>query len=249
MKPQLLLAEAVTPDGAKITLHERDGRFAIRIGGRELMNSAIPSSELLLAELGLQAVRPPARVLVGGLGLGFTLKRLLEIAGPELEIVVVELLPVIVDWNRTHLAGLNGGALDDPRVKVVVDDVRRHLFTAKPGTYDAILLDVDNGPSAMVSEGNERLYSGNGLHRLLNLLPPGGRLCVWSASIDNRFTARMERVGYTVGTVRAKTHKGSHCSAYAIFVGDKPLVPRPPAPKPRPMPGFLRNRQPNGRPR
>lgn len=249
MKPQILLAEDTTPDGEKVTLHERDGRFAIRIAGRELMNSAIPASELLLAELGLRGGKPAKRILVGGLGLGFTLRRLVEIAPADAEIVVVELLPAIVEWNRTHLAGLNGGCLADPRVRVVVADVRTFLFTSTPGTYDAMLLDVDNGPSAMVNEDNEKLYSGRGLQRILNLLPAGGRLCVWSASIDERFTARMERIGFEVNVVRAKTHKGSHCSAYAIFVGDKPLVARAPAVKPRPVPGFLRNRHPNGRPK
>ena len=249
MKPQILLAEGDTPDGAKITLHERDGRFAIRIGGRELMNSAIPTSEMLLAEIGTQAKNSPKKFLVGGLGLGFTLKRLLEVAPADATITVVELLPVLVEWNRTHLATLNGGSLADPRVKVVVGDVRTHIFTGTPGTYDVILLDVDNGPSAMVSEDNEKIYSGRGLQRILQRLPKGGRLAVWSASIDVRFTARMERAGFDVETVRAKTHKGAHCSAYAIFVGDRPQTDRVLGDKPKPLPGFLRNKQSNGRPK
>ncbi len=222
MKPSVLLAESVTPDGAKITLHERDGRYAIRIAGRELMNSAVPSSEILLAELGLGGLRKPKKILIGGLGLGFTLRRVLELADADASITVLELLPAVVEWNRTHLAKLNGDCLSDPRVTVKTDNVRTHIACSSPEAYDAVLLDVDNGPAAMVSEDNMKLYSERGLHRLKGLLPRGGRVVVWSAGIDVRFTARMQRAGFIVETVRAKTHKGAHCSAYAIFVGDKP---------------------------
>ncbi len=224
MKPSVLLAESVTPDGAKITLHERDGRYAIRVGGRELMNSAVPASELLLAEQGLGGKRKPKKILIGGLGLGFTLRRVLELADADASVTVVELLPAVVEWNRTHLAKLNGDCLADPRVTVKVENVRTHLAAAAPEAYDAVLLDVDNGPAAMVSEDNMKLYSERGLNRLRAMLPRGGRAVVWSASIDVRFTSRMQRAGFVVETVRAKTHKGAHCSAYAIFVGDKPLT-------------------------
>lgn len=222
MKPSVLLAESVTPDGAKLTLHERDGRYAIRIAGRELMNSAVPASEILLADLGLGGRRKPVRILIGGLGMGFTLRRVLELADAQAQITVAELLPAVVEWNRTHLAALNGGCLADPRVTVVAGSVRDHLAEAPRGAYDAVLLDVDNGPVAMVSEDNLRIYSERGLNRLRAALAPGGRAVVWSAGIDVRFTSRMQRAGFVVETVRAKTHKGSHCSAHAIFVGDNP---------------------------
>lgn len=221
MKPNLLIAESVTPDGQKISLHERDGRFAIRVAGRELMNSAVPSSELLLGEIGLGGLRAPKKILIGGLGLGFTLKRVLELAAPDAEITVVELLPCIVEWNRAHLAALNGGCLADPRVTVKTQSVRNLIACSSPEAYDAILLDVDNGPAAMVSEDNTKLYSERGLGRILKTLSRGGRMVVWSAGIDIRFTARMERAGFITETVRAKTHKGAHSSLYAIFVGDK----------------------------
>lgn len=227
MKPQLLLAESVTPDGAIITLHERDKRYAIRVAGRELMNSAIPSSEMLLAELAFKAEIPVKKILLGGLGLGFSLKRLLEVAPPDAVITVVELLPCIVEWNRTHLAELNGGALADPRVTIVVADVRAYLAAAGEAVYDAVLLDVDNGPVAMVASDNARIYSESGLLRIKKALTPGGRLAVWSAGIDERFSARLERVGFIATTVRAKTHKGAHSSTNAIILGDSPATPLP----------------------
>jgi hypothetical protein len=222
MKPSILLAEALTPDGEKLTLHEKDGKFAIRLSGRELMNSAIPASELLLGELGLGGRLKPKKILIGGLGLGFTLRRVLELAEPDAEITVLELIPAVVEWNRTHLAKLNGGCLADPRVTVKIENVRNAIGCASPDSYDAVMLDVDNGPAAMVSEDNKRLYSEQGLNRLHKMLPRGGRLAVWSASIDVRFAARMERAGFEVQTIRAKTHKGAHCSLYAVFVADKP---------------------------
>lgn len=221
MKPNLLIAESVTPDGQKLSLHERDGRFAIRVGGRELMNSAVPTSELLLGELGLGGVRSPKKILIGGLGLGFTLRRVLELAAPDAEITVVELIPAIVEWNRTFLKVLNGDCLADPRVVLKTQSVRTFIGCSSPEHYDSVILDVDNGPAAMVSEDNTKLYSERGLGRLLRMLTRGGRMCVWSAGIDIRFTARMERAGFITETVRAKTHKGAHSSLYAIFVGDK----------------------------
>lgn len=227
MKPQILLAESVTLDGSPVALHERDGRFAIRIAGRELMNSAIPASEELLAELAFRAEIPVKRILLGGLGLGFTLRRLLDLAPPEASVTVAELLPCIVEWNRTHLAKLNGDALADPRVTLVLGDVREHIATAGEAAYDAILLDVDNGPVAMVAADNARLYSESGLLRIKKTLAPGGRLAVWSAGIDERFSARLERTGYIARTERAKTRKGARSSTAAIILGDSPATSLP----------------------
>jgi hypothetical protein len=113
-------------------------------------------------------------------------------------------------------------------VCVKTENVRNFIACASPESYDAVLLDVDNGPSAIVSEDNMRLYSESGLNRLHRILPRGGRAVIWSASIDSRFSARVERAGFEVDTVRAKTHKGARCSLYAVFVADKPEAPSGP---------------------
>lgn len=222
MKPTVLLAEALTPDGVKVTLHERDSRFVIRLAGRELMNSAISTSEIRLAELAFEGAVKPKRILIGGLGLGFTLRRVLELADADAVVQVAELLPAVVEWNRTYLRDLNGSCLDDPRVKLHVGSVRPVLATANPGAFDAIILDVDNGPAAMVSEDNTRLYSERGLERLRKVLSPTGRVTVWSASIDHRFAERFDRSGFRVRTEKAALHANAKCAPYAIFVGEHP---------------------------
>ena len=163
MKPHRLLAATKTPDGASLTLHEHDGAFCIRQNGRELMHSAATSSELALGEAGTARLAQgrAARVLVGGLGLGFTLRSVLERAGPRTAVHVAELLPEIVAWNRLFLRELNGALLDDPRVELHVADVFKLVIQTRPAPYDAILLDLDNGPAAMVQPGNARLYSAS----------------------------------------------------------------------------------------
>lgn len=224
MKPHHNLAETRTPDGARLSLHEHDGSYCIRLDGQDLMHSDTSASELLLGELAKDrlAARPEARVLIGGLGLGYTLKAVLGHAGPRARVEVGELMPEIVEWNRTHMAGLNGRLLDDPRVTVRMGDVVKTIAGAASQTYDAILLDVDNGPTPMVHSGNVRLYGRRGLDVLKNKLRPGGRLAIWSAAPDRTFEGRLAGAGFLARAIPARLFPGAKRSAYVIYVGDKP---------------------------
>jgi spermidine synthase len=230
MKPHRLLAEARTPDGGSLTLHEHDGSFCIRLGGRELMHSKAAASELTLGEVGIARLArgKPARVLIGGLGLGFTLRSVLDRTGTEVNVEVAELLPAIVAWNREHLSALNGTLLDEGRVMVRVGDVFDLVQGALPANYNAILLDIDNGPSAMVQAANARLYDRRGLQLLAAALAPGGRLVVWSAGEDRAFEQRLAKAGFCVETVPVKIHAGARQAAGRLFVGDKATSGRAP---------------------
>jgi spermidine synthase len=231
MKPNIKLAETRMPDGARMTLHSHDGSFCIRLDGRDLMHSMTAASELLLGDLALAPFTrvPSPRVLIGGLGLGFTLKRVLEKTGPHAVVHVAELMPEVVEWNRTFMADLNGARLKDPRVKVLVKDVGVVLDQAGAAPYDAILLDVDNGPAAMVMPGNTRLYDHRGLQRLWRALRPGGRIALWSAGIDRAFAKRFAQSGFKVEAVPARLHATSKSSTYMIYVADKPAAKVTPA--------------------
>lgn len=223
MKPHRNLAETRTPDGARLSLHEHDGSYCIRLDGQDLMHSDTSASELLLGELAKDrlAARPEARVLIGGLGLGYTLKAVLDHAGPRARVEVGELMPEVVEWNRSHMAGLNGRLLDDPRVTLCMGDVVATIARAKPAAYDAILLDVDNGPTPMVNAGNVRLYGPRGLDVLRKKLRPGGRLAIWSAAPDRTFEGRLAKAGFAAQAIPARLFPGAKRSAYVIYVGDK----------------------------
>jgi spermidine synthase len=222
MKPHLKLAETLTPDGARLSLHSHDGNFCIRVNGQELMHSAAASSEQQLGELATEAITTrPARILIGGLGLGFTLKSVLEKSGPDVAVDVAELFPAVVEWNRTFLAGLNGALLADPRVKVLVGDVGQVLSRAAAVPYDAILLDIDNGPTAMVQANNSGHYRAQGIQRIATALKPGGRAAIWSAKTDHAFETRLKKAGFTVKAVPAKLYATAKRSTYTIYLADK----------------------------
>ncbi len=223
MKAQVKIAETDTPDGARLALYEHDGSYAIRMNGQGLMNSSVTASEMLLGQVGMAhlAEKTGARILIGGLGLGFTLKSVLEIASPAASVHVAELLPAVVSWNREFLLSLNGALLDDPRVVVHIEDVYRLIIRAEPASYDAILLDIDNGPSAMVQEENRRLYSDAGISRLAAALTSGGRAVIWSAGEDEAFARRLSRAGFAVEVVHGKSHNGARRSAIVLYVADK----------------------------
>lgn len=226
MKPNITLAETRTPNGARMTLVEHDGTFCIRVNGQQLMHSSVSHSEIELGKLGCakQANRGAAtRVLIGGLGLGFTLKSVLENTGPKAEVQVCELFPEIVTWNRTFLAGLNGGALKDKRVKVLQADVRGVIHRAMRAPYDAIILDIDNGTTAMVKNENNALYGDHGLRQILLALKPGGRAAIWSACPDAVLEKRLKQSGFTVEAVPAKLYPNAKRAAYMIYLADKPL--------------------------
>ena len=223
MKPRIKLADTKTADGGTLSLFEQDGDYSISFDGQELMHSRLNASEKLLGELGLARLKMQSseRVLVGGLGLGFTLQRVLSTIRKDSQIDLVELLPDVIDWNRNHLSKLNGYLLKDARVKAIAQDVIQTIRDAEPDKYDAIILDVDNGPIAMVSPGNDSLYSQAGLSGLFRALRPGGRLVVWSAGPDKGFEKRLKRAGFEMTSVPAKSHVSAKRTAYLIYVADK----------------------------
>lgn len=231
MKPQNKLAETTTPDGGRLALFEHDGSYHIRLNGQGLMHSTQSASELLLGELAAsrlagtgRAQQPPPRLLIGGLGLGFTLKSVLEKldAQPAARIEVAELFPEVVEWNREFLRDLNGALLEDPRVEVRAQDVWELLAQAGQGAYDAIMLDVDNGPAAMVHKQNARLYTTKGVRRLAGALKAGGRACIWSAGSEERaFTERLKKAGLQVEVVPARLYPQAKRCACTIYVADK----------------------------
>ncbi len=223
MKPFLTLAQARTPEGAELTLHSHDSEFYIRVNRQPLMGTNASESEKVLAELACSRLRTEKtpRVLIGGLGLGFSLRRVLECVGPEAHVQVAELLPEVVAWNREFLTTVNGLLLDDPRVEISVTDVFQILAQAPAGHYDAILLDVDNGPIAMVKEGNGRLYQAQGLATISRALKPGGRVTFWSASQDSAFARRLAKAGFKVEIVGCKAYPQAKKKTHTIFVGDR----------------------------
>jgi len=187
------------------------------------MHSQAAFSELALGEVGTARIEQgqPARVLIGGLGLGFTLRSVLDHTGASVAVEVSELFQEVVAWNREHLAALNGALLDDSRVTVKIGDVFALVRRAEPARYAAILLDIDNGPSAMVQAANSRLYDTRGLRLLDAALAPGGRLVVWSAGEDWDFERRLAQVGFLVQALPVKIHAGARQAAGRLFVGDK----------------------------
>ncbi len=224
MKPNILLAETKTPSGARMTLVEHDGSYCIRVNGQQLMHSSVSASEILLGTLGCERharKNDGTRVLIGGLGLGFTLKSVLATVGGNAVVHVSELFPEIVAWNRTHLAGLNGKSLEDPRVRVLAEDVRLLIRRGAKAPYDVIALDIDNGTTAMVQDENNQLYSEQGLKHIAAALKPGGRAAIWSACPDKVLEKRLKRTGLVVTAVPAKLHEHAKRSAYMIYVGDK----------------------------
>ncbi len=223
MKPTTTLAEARTPDGARLTLRHHDGTYTVSVGGDLLMSTRAWHSEAEMAELGLEgrAVGEPTRVLIGGLGFGFTLRRVLERVGPTAAVEVAELLPVMVEWNRTHLAGVNGLLLDDPRVSITVADVYGVLEQAPRGRYDVVLLDVDNGPVALVDAGNRRLYADPGLRALAAALAPRGRAVFWSGAPDRGFERRLAGAGFHARSLPAKAYPKAVRRTHTLYVADR----------------------------
>ncbi len=225
MKPNVTLAETKTPNGARMTLVEHDGSYCIRVNGQQLMHSSVSTSELELGRLGCELhtrKNNGTRVLIGGLGLGFTLKSVLAAVGGNAVVHVAELFPEIVAWNRTYLTGLNGKLLADKRVTVLVEDVRTIIRRSVRAPYDVIVLDIDNGTTAMVKNENNQLYSKWGLRQVTLALKPGGRAAIWSACADTVIEKRLTKAGFQVQAVPAKLYAQAKRAAYMIYVADKP---------------------------
>jgi spermidine synthase len=220
MIPWIELDRAPLPQGGDLRLMRRGHEFSIKLGVAELMTSRLFGSEEALATLAAEKLkdRANARVLIGGLGMGFTLRAALSAFGAEARIVVAELIPAVMRWARGPMADLFGGCLDDPRVEVVEADVARLIRAAKP-PYDAILLDVDNGPEGMTQSANDDLYSLRGLAAARAALSPGGVLAVWSQGPDRAFAQRFAKAGFWVEDKRVRARGARGGSRHVIWLG------------------------------
>ncbi len=210
MLPRVVIGSAELPGGAQLRLVRRGAEFSITLRNNELMNSRLGGSEQALATLAcdrLAGIGAP-RLLIGGLGMGFTLRAALARLPAGASVIVAELVPEVIAWARGPMADLFGDGLSDPRVRIVEGDVAGLI---RPGAdYDAILLDVDNGPDGLSQPANDRLYAPTGLAAARAALRPGGVLAIWSSAPDAAFTGRLRRAGFSVEEVRvrAKANRG-----------------------------------------
>ena|SRR5436190_17876607 len=209
MIPWVHLATATVPGGGDLRLMRRGSEFSIMAGPIALMNSRMSGSEIALAELACDHLRGRrnCRVLIGGYGMGFTLRAALAGLGADARVVVAELVPAILEWARGPMAELAADCLDDPRVSVREADVAS-VIAAGRGSFDAILLDVDNGPDGLSRVGNDRLYNARGLEAARKALRPKGMLAIWSAAPDREFANRLGRAGFAVEEVKVRANKG-----------------------------------------
>ena len=218
MLPRITVDTAQIPGGGTLKLIRRGDDWFITLGANTLMGSRLSGSEEALAALSLARIAGPApRILIGGLGMGFTLRAALERLGPAARVTVAELVPAVVEWARGPMAALHAGSLDDPRVTLRVTDVFDPI-AAEPAAWDAILLDVDNGPDAISQPGNHRLYRADGLQLARRALRPGGVLAIWSSAPDPAFTRRLERTGAQVEEEIVRAHKGRGGARHTIWL-------------------------------
>jgi spermidine synthase len=220
MIPWEFIGSAHLPaSGEELRLYRRGGEFSLRFDGGELMNSRAHGSEDALADLACARIagRPSPRVLVGGLGMGFTAAAALKRLSASGRVVVAELAPAVVEWNRGPLAELAGRPLQDARVSVREIDVGRVLLE-EPQAYDAILLDVDNGPGGLACKANDRLYSMAGLDAAHAALRPAGVLAIWSASTDQAFSKRLRRAGFDVEEVHVQARAAGRGGRRTIWL-------------------------------
>jgi spermidine synthase len=218
MTPRELLGTAQVPGGETLTLYRRGGDFMIVLDRNELMSSRMSGSEEALANMTIDrlAGRPAPHLLIGGYGMGFTLRAGLARLGTDARVTVAELVPEIIDWARGPMAELMSGCLDDPRVTLAMQDVADAIAEAR-GRYDAILLDVDNGPDGLVRGANDRLYTMRGLAAARAALTPGGVLAVWSAGADAAFTRRLVDAGFAVDEVKVRARSNGKGPQHVIW--------------------------------
>ncbi len=214
---------AVPGSGKTLDLYRRRDEFSIRGDGFELMNSRLHGSEDALASLACQRLpkHPHPRVLIGGLGMGYTLTAALEALDAGCRVVVAELVPAVVEWNRGPLAHLAGHPLDDGRVVVREIDIADALNTAG-GDYAAVILDVDNGPDGLTRMANDGLYGSRGLKAAFRALGPGGVLAVWSAASDSAFAARLRRAGFQVEEIGVPARGRRKGGRHTIWLATRP---------------------------
>ena len=222
MIPWELLDSAQVPGGGELRLMRRGAEFSIKLGQNELMNSRLSGSEQALATLAcerVQGCRKP-RLLIGGLGMGFTLRAALSVLGADASIVVAELVPEVVAWARGPMAAVFGASLTDPRVDIREADVAR-LIRAERSAFDAILLDVDNGPEGLSREANDALYNKNGLASAHGALRPGGIFAVWSSGPDPRFTQRLTKAGFDVDEINTRANGKRGGARHVIWMATR----------------------------
>jgi spermidine synthase len=224
MNPWVRLGKAHIPNnGGELTFSQRAEEFSIRLSGirGELMNSRVYNSEKELSQMGCAHIKltETSKVLVGGLGMGYTLSEALRMVSTSSQVTVAELIPEVVEWNRGPLGNCANNPLDDPRTNLHMGDVRELLTTHQP-TFDAILLDIDNGPEGLTHSDNNWIYSLPGLQDIYTVLRPKGMLAIWSAGPDYLFTTRLKKAGYEVSTRIARSRKGKG-SKHTIFLAKK----------------------------
>jgi len=228
MKARVKIATARTPDGSEMVLRQHDRDFSIKINGQELMNSRQHESELELARLGCASLagREAPRILIGGLGLGYTLRQALDMLSPHASVVVSELLGAVVEWNREFFGELNGHPLEDKRVDLKTGDIVE-LLSHSENHFDAILLDIDNGPSAMSDSGNQRLYGRAGIRICRRALRGQGCLAVWSSEPSKHFEQLLVNSQFHVRRFRVPAYKGSKSQSHFVWVAseDKTVLP------------------------
>jgi spermidine synthase len=221
--PWIQLDTAVMPDGGgELRLKQRGGEFSIMLGTIELMNSRLSGSEEQLARLSFDRIKnhPKPHLLIGGLGMGFTLRAALDVVGDDARITVGELVPAVVEWARGPMAEVFKGCLDDRRVDIALGDVGLTIGKAK-AKYDAILLDVDNGPEGLTRRKNDDLYSVAGLRAAKTALRPNGVLSVWSSAPDAGFTRRLRDAGFAVEELKVRASTKGSGARHVIWMATK----------------------------
>jgi spermidine synthase len=224
MIPWVIVDQAPTPDGTVLVLARRGQEWEVRADRATLMSNRAHGSEEALAGLALERVPSTRTVLVGGLGLGYTVRAALQRLPAHGRVVVAELSPTLVAWNRTHVADLAGRPLEDPRVAVHLGDVVAHIAATRE-VYDVILLDVDNGPTALVQDDNARLYDDAGIRACAGALRPGGVLAVWSLLPDEAYLRRLRRAGLDASTQHVRAREGGR-KRHVVFLAVKRDGPR-----------------------
>jgi spermidine synthase len=226
MKPTSNVAETTAPDGSVFRLVTHDGEFFLYLNDRQVMSTTLTNSELLLADNGcdFRDSRKSPRVLIGGLGLGFSLRRALEITDSDSSIEVAELLPEIIDWNKQHLNGLNDDILADPRTKIFPTDVYELIEKAtakKSPRYDAILLDVDDGPSSLLQPHNAQIYKSAGINLIKRALTPRGIVAFWSAGVEPTLLRNLRSANFDVEEIPVARHPRAKQLHHRIYLAER----------------------------
>ena len=225
MKPYVKLAESKMPDGTRYSLHQHDGKIFLKYNGHDLMSTAFTFSEQMLADVGCGALladspsRPAhPKVLIGGLGLGFTLKRTLELVGNPATVDVAELMPPLIEWNRTFLVEYNGPLLEDARTNIIQGDLFDIVSGKNPGSYDSLLPDIDNTPDDLITSGNSRLYTPEFLQKLKKVITPEGCIAYWLSEPAPKFRKLLIKAEFSIEEHASKPHEKSKRSPHCLLV-------------------------------